>query len=167
MDPDQFFDPISITFWTALALVILLQGVTIGSGIWPEERRWRLGRVTLFGGTLTMVVWNGWDGYTWGWLVVFSLWGRWFVQRSPLGDLWQRREGPRWTAAYFIGFALPLLMLLDTPTRLDLITWAQMFTSLGIAGAIKTGWEAARDAWQARKLREAKPEALNGSTDRR
>lgn len=168
MTADQFFDPISITFWAGLALVILLQGVFVGRGIWPESRRWKLGFVTLFGGTLGLVLSAGWDGYTWGFLVIANLWGRLLIQSTPLARLWLRREGPRWTAAYGFGFGWTLLMLLLSPNLpLDLITWGKVFVSLGIAGAIKESWEAGRDAWQAQKLRSAKPEARqpNGSTD--
>lgn len=167
MTADQFFDPISIIFWTGLALVILLQGVFVGRGIWPESRRWKLGFITLFGSTLGMVWLGGWNGYTWGFLVLANLWGRVLIQSTPLARLWLRREGPRWTAAYGFGFGWTLLMMISPYHPLDLITWAKLFVSLGIAGAVKEGWEAGRDAWQAQKLREAKPEAMNsnGSTD--
>lgn len=160
MEATLIFNVAHYIFWVLLALIIAIQGMTIGD-VWPERSRWIYGLVTLYGSTLGMVAWAGWHGPTWAGLVLLSC-AVWLLRLDEwlTGGLWQRRENYRWTLRYFIAFAvaIPLLSL-----GFDLLTWLLMFISLGVCGAIKVarwGWQASR---RARELRLATPkDSSNG-----
>lgn len=151
MNPNQIFNSPNIIYWLLLAVIILWQGYTIGNA-WSEWRRWVVGCVTLFGTTGVMVFYAGWDGPTWAALALTSTFTRSVLERYVLGEFWKRRESARWTAEYFSAYLWVLIYIILG--SFDLVTWGLMFTSLGVAGAVKTGWEAARDSYQAGKIRE-------------
>jgi len=75
------------------------------------------------------------------------------VEAATFGVLWRRRENHRWTMGYFTVFlaGVPLLMI----GAWDVNTWVGLFFAVGISGAVKVGYESARQSWEARKLREA------------
>lgn len=158
MNPNEVFDLPNIVFWIGLAVVILVQGYSVGE-VWPEARRWRFGYITLFGGTLVMVVVNGWDGRTWGALALATLLARDLLETHVIGRVWRRRESARWTAEYFAAYLLILgsIILGGHDGYYDLVTWGKMFASLGIAGMVKVGWEAARDSYRAHRIRQMNP----------
>lgn len=73
------------------------------------------------------------------------------ITTRTLGRLWRRRENARWTTGYAIvfvyGFFLVYLGYWD-PT-----TYIGLFFAVGIAGAIKVGYELYRNSREAEALR--------------
>lgn len=163
MESDLIFNGPNVGYWLALALLILLQSLTVGRrgvwrgrAAWPEERRWRLGFVTLLGSSLVMVWWFGWGGLTWAFVAIGVMISRALrADYALVGGLWDRREGHRWTLQYVAGYVLGLVWVLLA--GLDLVTWLLMFASLGVCGAIKVGAEAYRESVEARRLRRRPP----------
>ncbi len=74
------------------------------------------------------------------------------LEAATFGILWERKEAHRWTMGYFTVFYLgiPLLIL----GVWDVKTWIGLFFAVGVSGAVKVGFEAARKSWQARQLRK-------------
>lgn len=87
--------------------------------------------------------------FTWAHLVYWGLLAVViFAEAASFGVLWEKREAYRWTMGYFTVFlmGIPLVWF----GWWDETTWLGLFFGVGIAGAIKTGYE------QTRKSREAK-----------
>lgn len=155
MEANQIFNQSNVIFWIIFAVIILVQGMTVGKPIiskwkrWPEPVRFWIGWITFFGATLFMVIRAGWDPMTWLWLSYFVFCSRLLVQWSPLAKFWKRkdRENHRWVVIWFT----PFLVLL--PVAPDFRTLLLMFCTLGVAGLVKVGWEGTRDSWRARELR--------------
>jgi hypothetical protein len=157
------FNFINIVYWTLLAVVILTETYLVNER-WPEAKRWKLGYVTLFGSTLGLVVWHGWDYRAWAGLAVAVAISRLIkIDQLLLGDLWQRRESHRWTVQYFLAFlsVVPLTICCG----FDVVTWAQMFFSLGICGASKVGFEAWRDSKRSQEIRDKRPEGADAISE--
>lgn len=156
MEVNQIFNQQHIIFWAVFVLVVLGQAMTVGRPVratwrrWPEQRRFWLGYVTLFGGTSYMVLLAGWDADTWLWLAAAVWFSRVIVELSPLAALWKRREAYRWATAWLAAFVAAI------PLTADFLTHTLMFITLGIAGLVKVGWEGAIDSWRARELRRRK-----------
>jgi len=62
----QFFNPLNLLYWLALALVITIQHLTVGK-LWKrqENHRWTLGYATVFGLSIPLVAAGKWDLCTW------------------------------------------------------------------------------------------------------
>ena len=82
------------------------------------------------------------------------------TETVSFGLLWKRREAARWTMGYATVFCLsmPLVML----GYWDINTWIGLFFGVGIAGAIKTGFEAYTESQAAARLRAERGNA-NGT----
>jgi len=164
MEPNLIFSLPNCLYWIILAGVIAGQGATVGES-WPEESRWRLGVITLFGSGLVMVAAFGWHAYTWAGLTVLSFSaGVARVDQLLLGNLWERRESHRWTLRYFLAFttAIPLLFV-----GFEVVTWLLLGISVGVCGAVKVGREAYMNSRRARLLRRIGPEDTRNGFFRR
>lgn len=182
-EPTLLFNLTNLAYWVALSAIIIVETTTAVG--WPENKRWLLGYSTLFGSSLLfMVNFSGWHYYTWLILALLSALARYSrldhhllrllgrLAGLNLIGLWDspKREPHRWTAQYFLAFvaAIPLIIW----TRADIITWAAMFFSLGLCGAIKVGYHALATSYQARRLRQEPlpsgdpQEQTNGPTGR-
>ncbi len=138
MDARIFFNPANFIYWTALGLIIWQEAKRTPAS-WSEAQRFWLGWSTLFGGGLGMVVWGGFDFYTWLTLALASAAARLVgLDTLILSDLWARRENHRWTLVYFAAFVLGLLPVLWA--NMDVLTWGALFAGLGVCGAVKVGY---------------------------
>lgn len=152
MDPKLFFNPPNFFYWTLLGLIIWQEAKRTPAS-WTETQRFWEGFATLFSTSLAMVLWAGWDFYTWLTLLLASAAARLVgVDLLILADLWVRRENHRWTLQYFAGFVVGLLPVLWA--GLDVLTWGALFTALGVCGAVKVGYHAICDSQEAKRLRE-------------
>lgn len=167
MEATQIFNVTNCIYWLILALVIAWQGATVGD-VWPEQRRWMYGMITLFGSTLGIVLWAGWDGRTWAGLVLLSS-AAWILRLDTwlIDDLWRRRESYRWTLRYTLAFMVMIPLLRD---RAGEQTWLLMLISLGVCGAAKVareGWQASRRARELRRQEVTLPEEYQDAFPRR
>jgi hypothetical protein len=164
MDASLFFNVPNFIYWLALALAVLAESRLVGER-WTESRRWRLGYATLFGSSLVMVAWFGWQWATWAGLLAATGLSRLVkFDRLLVGDLWARKEAHRWTAQYFAAFVLCIPMV--ALGQWDMLTWGALFFALGLCGATKVGWEAIRDARRARQLRATRAMAEGAVNER-
>ena len=178
MDAANLLNFQNLMLWLLLGLVIAVQGELVGNRwaaprqwrlgrvslvweFWPERQRWQLGYITLFGSSLVMVLWFGWDAATWAGLALLAGLSRLAqVDRLAVGNLWERKESHRWTLQYFAAFAATLPLIRQG--RLDLTTAAALFVALGVCGAVKAGREAWRESRAARQLRRHKASDYTG-----
>lgn len=80
---------------------------------------------------------------------------------KPKG-LFARQENTRWTIGYFVIFFVGLWFVLFAGW--DFVTFAGLFVGVGISGAIKVGFEGARVARLAKKLRQEFEGEYDGTT---
>jgi hypothetical protein len=164
IDPALLFNLTNLIYWLILIAVIVIETASVSH--WPENARWLLGYLTLFGTSLLLMVNHaGWHYPTWLLLLLLAglfrlLYVDYYALRLigrftglDLAGVWAgpKREPHRWTAQYFAAFvaAIPCTLWAGA----DVVTWAAMFFSLGLCGGVKVGYHATFTSYHAARLR--------------